>query len=38
VHAAAERLGEDGLMLEEDIGHVVAMVNNWGRPHHDVRL
>jgi len=33
-----ERLVEAGLMLEEDVGRVVAMANDWGRPQHDVRL
>ncbi len=38
IRAAAERLVKAGLMLEEDIGRVVAMANDWGRPYHDVRL
>jgi hypothetical protein len=38
VRAAARRLAEDGLMLEEDIERVAAMAADWGRPRHDVRL
>ncbi|MBW2061526.1 MAG: hypothetical protein JRI95_08200 [Deltaproteobacteria bacterium] len=38
VRAAAERLVDAGIMLEEDIERVVAMAANWGRPRHDVKL
>ena len=38
VEAAARRLVEQRLMLEEDIERVVARARDWGRPLHDVRL
>ena len=36
--AAARRLVDQRLMLEEDIERVVARARDWGRPLHDVRL
>jgi hypothetical protein len=38
VTAAARRLVEDGLMLEEDVDRAAAAAADWGRPRHDVRL
>ena len=38
VEAAARRLVDERLMLEEDIERVVARARDWGRPLHDVRL
>jgi Alpha/beta hydrolase domain len=38
ITAAARRLVEDGLMLDEDIDRVAAAAADWGRPRHDVRL
>jgi hypothetical protein len=34
--AAARRLVEDGLMLEEDVARVEAAARNWGRPRHEL--
>ena len=38
ITAAAHRLVEDGLMLEEDVERAAAAAADWGRPRHDVRL
>ena len=38
IAAAARKLVEEGLMLEEDIERAVAAAANWDRPRHDVRL
>ena len=38
ITAAARRLVEDRLMLEEDIERAVALAQNWGRPRHEVGL
>lgn len=38
VVAAAKRLVDDGLMLEEDIEQVAKAAEDWSRPLHDVRL
>ena len=38
IEAAARRLVEERLMLEEDVERVVARARDWGRPLHDVRL
>jgi Alpha/beta hydrolase domain len=38
ITAAARKLVEAGLMLEEDVERAVAAAANWGRPRHDVRL
>jgi alpha/beta hydrolase family protein len=38
IKAAARRLVEEGLMLEEDVERAVAAAADWGRPRHDVRL
>ena len=38
IEAAARRLVEERLMLEEDIERVVAQAQDWSRPLHDVRL
>ena len=38
IEAAACRLVDERLMLEEDVERVVARAQDWGRPLHDVRL
>ena len=38
IAAAARKLVEQGLMLEEDIGRAIAAAAAWGRPRHDVKL
>jgi hypothetical protein len=38
ITAAARRLVEDGLMLEEDVERAAAAAADWGRPRHDLRL
>ena len=38
VHAAAERLVEQRLMLAEDVERAVTAARDWDRPRHDVRL
>ena len=38
IEAAARRLVDERLMLEEDVERVVARARNWSRPLHDVRL
>ena len=38
IEAAARRLVEERLMLEEDVERVVARAQDWGRPLHDVKL
>ena len=38
IDAAARRLVDERLMLEEDLARVVARARDWGRPLHDVRL
>ena len=38
IEAAARRLVDERLMLEEDVERVVARAQDWGRPLHDVRL
>ena len=38
VEAAARRLVDERLMLEEDVARVVARARDWGRPLHEVRL
>ena len=38
IGAAARRLVDERLMLEEDVERVVARAQDWGRPLHDVRL
>ncbi len=38
IEAAARRLVDERLMLEEDVERVVARARDWGRPLHDVRL
>jgi Alpha/beta hydrolase domain len=38
ITAAARRLVEDGLMLEEDVERAAAAAADWGRPRHDIRL
>jgi Alpha/beta hydrolase domain len=38
IAAAARRLVEDRLMLEEDVERVAKDAADWGRPRHDVRL
>lgn len=38
VLAAARRLVEEGLMLEEDLDRVAAAARDWGRPRHEVAL
>ena len=38
IEAAAWRLVDERLMLEEDVDRVVARARDWGRPLHDVRL
>jgi hypothetical protein len=38
ITAAARRLVEQGLMLEEDVERAAAAAADWGRPRHDVRL
>jgi Alpha/beta hydrolase domain len=38
ITAAARRLVEAGLMLEEDIERCTALAQNWCRPRHDVAL
>jgi hypothetical protein len=38
IAAAARALVEQGLMLEEDVAHVIAAAADWSRPLHDVRL
>jgi hypothetical protein len=38
ITAAARRLVEDGLILEEDVERAVAAAADWGRPRHDVQL
>ena len=38
IEAAARRLVDERLMLEEDVERVVARAQGWGRPLHDVRL
>ena len=38
IEAAARRLVDDRLMLEEDVERVVARAQDWGQPLHDVRL
>ncbi len=38
ITAAARRLVEEGLMLEEDVERAAAAAADWGRPRHDIRL
>jgi len=38
ITAAAHRLVEDGLMVEEDVERAATAAADWGRPRHDVRL
>ena len=38
IEAAARRLVDERLMIEEDVERVVARARDWGRPLHDVRL
>ena len=38
IEAAARRLVDERLMLEEDVARVVARAQDWSRPLHDVRL
>ena len=38
IEAAARRLVDERLMLEEDVERVVAQAKDWSRPLHDVRL
>ena len=38
IEAAARRLVDERLMLEEDVERVVERARDWGRPLHDVRL
>jgi Alpha/beta hydrolase domain len=38
ITAAARRLVEEGLMLEEDVVRAAAAAADWGRPRHDIRL
>jgi hypothetical protein len=38
ITAAARRLLEQGLILEEDVERAANAAANWGRPRHDVRL
>ena len=38
IEAAARRLVDERLMLEEDMERVIARAQDWGRPLHDVRL
>ena len=38
IEAAARRLVDERLMLEEDVERVVARAKDWSRPLHDVRL
>jgi hypothetical protein len=38
IEAAARRLVEERLMLEEDIERAIALAQNWSRPRHDVSL
>ena len=38
IEAAARRLVDERLMLEEDVERVVARAQDWSRPLHDVRL
>ena len=37
IEAAARRLVDEGLMLQEDIERVIAAANDWGRPRHDIK-
>ena len=38
ITAAARRLAEEGLMLEEDVERATAAAADWCRPHHDIKL
>lgn len=38
IGAAARRLVDAGLMLEEDVAQATAEAADWGRPRHDVKL
>ena len=38
ITAAARRLVEEGLMLEEDVDRCAAAAADWGRPRHSVAL
>ena len=38
IEAAARRLVDERLMLEEDVERAVERARDWGRPLHDVRL
>ena len=38
IAAAARRLVEDGLMLEEDVERTAAAAADWGGRRHDLRL
>ena len=38
ITAAARRLVEERLMLEEDVERAIVLAQNWGRPRHDVGL
>jgi hypothetical protein len=38
ITAAAHRLIEDGLMVEEDVERAATAAADWGRPRHHVRL
>ena len=38
IDAAARRLVEERLMLEEDVERAIALSQNWGRPRHEVSL
>ena len=38
IAAAARKLVEQGLMLEEDVERAIATAADWSRPRHDVKL
>ena len=38
ITAAAQRLVEERLMLEEDVARAAAAAADWGRPRHDIKL
>jgi hypothetical protein len=38
IAAAARRLADERLMLQEDVEQVIDGAKNWGRPRHDIRL
>jgi hypothetical protein len=38
IASAARQLGEEGLMLEEDVERSTVAAADWGRPRHDIKF